>query len=695
MGSSSADGCRRQILWQHSDVKNTHLERFRKFVNHRRGLCLLNYRDLYLYSVQRYPDFWHDVFEFSDLIYTGSYRTVVEASVPMESIPKWFPDVRINLAENLLFGPRKPDLKIAVTSIREGNANVTHTSWAELRLKVGKLVSALRGHGIKKGDRVAVIASNSLDTLSILVATVSIGAILTSTSTDMGTKAILDRLSQTRPALVFMEDFAVYGGKVTDLRPKAIEVVGSLKQLEEFRQLVIVPRFDLVTDLSSIPLSSSFEGFLSKAIDTKLVFETASFDQPCFILYSSGTTGKPKCIVHGAGNILISQKKELLLHFEIDDASAQMIFTTTAWAMYNKSITSLLNGARVVTYDGSPFYPDRKVLLRICEEQKLTHLGISPRYLDELQRHNINPRDVANLSSLRMVNVTGATLLPEQAHWFYEKAFPPHVHLANSAGSTDTACQFAAQNVLLPVYPGELQSAALGMKIEVFEPRDDRDGEGAVQGRPVSADAAGELVISAPFPTMPVMFWGQDGGKRYHGSYFAAFKGVWTQGDFIKIHSDTGGIEFLGRSDGVLNPSGVRFGSAEIYSVLQEFPQIVDSICVGQRRRHDLDESVFLFVLLRPSVRFTAKLVSDIKLAIRKRLSARHVPKYIFECKEIPMTLTNKKMELPVKRIVSGDFNVSTAAIANPGSLKFFEQFFRVEELEARGNGLDGVSARL
>ncbi|KIW95435.1 acetoacetate-CoA ligase [Cladophialophora bantiana CBS 173.52] len=613
----------------------------------------------------------------------------------MEKIPKWFSGVRINIIENLLFGPGKPDSKIAVTSIREGNTNVTHTSWGELRLIVGKLGSALRVHGIKKGDRVAVIASNSLNTLSIFLATVSIGAIFTSTSTDMGSKAILDRLSQIRPTLVFIEDFAVYGGKVTDLRPKAIELVEFLQKVQEFRQLVVMPRFDLVTDLSTIPRSASFEFFLSKGTETKPIFERAAFDQPCLILYSSGTTGQPKCIVHGAGGILLSQKKELFLHFEIGPESAQMIFTTTSWAMYNKSITSLLNGGRIVTYDGSPFYPDRKVLLRICEGQKLTHLGISPRYLDELQRHQINPRDIADLSSLRMVNVTGATLLPEQARWFYEKAFPSNVHLANSAGSTDTACQFAAQNAFLPVYPGELQSAALGMKLEVFEQSNNSDGEGAIQGKPAGADTAGELVITAPFPTMPIMFWGEGGAKRYHASYFATFEGVWTQGDFIKVHADTGGIEFLGRSDGVLNPSGVRFGSAEIYSVLQDFPQIADSICVGQRRRQDSDERVFLFILMRPGASFDAELVSDIKLAIRKRLSARHVPKYVFECKEIPMTLTNKKMELPVKRIISGNFDVSTSAIANPGSLKFFEQFSRIEELEARSNGSRGILARL
>ncbi|OBT92358.1 hypothetical protein VE01_09429 [Pseudogymnoascus verrucosus] len=673
-----------KVLWQHPHPETTYLERFRHYVNRRHNLSLQTYDDIHEYSTSRYADFWDDVFHYSDIIYTGVYNKVVDTSAPMHSIPKWFDGVRLNLAENILYGPGRDPNKLAVTSIREGNTDVRSVTWDELRTLVARYASAFRNAGVNPGDRVAIVASNTLNTMLVFLAVTALGAIFTSTSTDMGTKGILDRLLQVRPRIVLMEDLAVYAGKKTNLKQKAIEVANALKGTPEFEKFIVCPRGADVGDISQISKSQSLVTFLATArpITREKLFFQHAFDTPYLIAYSSGTTGQPKCIVHGAGGVLISQKKELLLHYNIGPSSTQMIFTTTSWAMYNKSITSLLTGAHIITYDGSPFHTAPTVLLEIAAQHKVTHLGISPRYLEELERRGVEPKKQFDLSALEMVNCTGAALLPQQYAWFYGTAFGAHVQLANSAGGTDTACCFAAQVPTLPVYAGELQRPALAMDIGVFEPSSSStNSSGIPSGVPVPRGQPGELVVCKSFPSMPVMFWGDGGAERYHSAYFSQLADVWTQGDYIRIVASTGGVEFLGRSDGVLNPSGVRFGSAEIYSVVQHFPAILDSICVGQRRPRDSDERVFLFVQMRSGAKFTVELEAEIRAAIRKALSARHVPKYIFECPELPMTINGKKVEVPVKAIISEKRVVASATLANAGCLGFFERFARVEEL--------------
>ncbi|KFZ09994.1 hypothetical protein V501_05380 [Pseudogymnoascus sp. VKM F-4519 (FW-2642)] len=669
-----------KVLWQHPHPETTYLERFRHYVNRRHNLSLQTYDDIHEYSTSRYADFWDDVFHYSDIIHTG----VVDTSAPMHSIPKWFDGVRLNLAENILYGPGRDPNKLAVTSIREGNTDVRSVTWDELRTLVARYASAFRNAGVNPGDRVAIVASNTLNTMLVFLSVTALGAIFTSTSTDMGTKGILDRLLQVRPRIVLMEDIAVYAGKKTNLKQKAIEVANALKGTPEFEKFIVCPRGADVGDSSQISKSQSLATFLATArpITREKLFLKHAFDIPYLIAYSSGTTGQPKCIVHGAGGVLISQKKELLLHYNIGPSSTQMIFTTTSWAMYNKSITSLLTGAHIITYDGSPFHTAPTVLLEIAAQHKVTHLGISPRYLEELERRGVEPKKQFDLSALEMVNCTGAALLPQQYAWFYGTAFGAHVQLANSAGGTDTACCFAAQVPTLPVYAGELQRPALAMDIGVFEPSSSStNSSGIPSGVPVPRGQPGELVVCKSFPSMPVMFWGDGGAERYHSAYFSQLADVWTQGDYIRIVASTGGVEFLGRSDGVLNPSGVRFGSAEIYSVVQHFPTILDSICVGQRRPRDSDERVFLFLQMHSGAKFTAELEAEIRAAIRKALSARHVPKYIFECPELPMTINGKKVEVPVKAIISEKRVVASATLANAGCLGFFERFARVEEL--------------
>ncbi|OBT58867.1 hypothetical protein VE04_00920 [Pseudogymnoascus sp. 24MN13] len=581
-----------KVLWQHPHPETTYLERFRHYVNRRHNLSLQTYDDIHEYSTSRYADFWDDVFHYSDIIHTGVYNKVVDTSAPMHSIPKWFDGVRLNLAENILYGPGRDPNKLAVTSIREGNTDVRSVTWDELRTLVARYASAFRNAGVNPGDRVAIVASNTLNTMLVFLAVTALGAIFTSTSTDMGTKGILDRLLQVRPRIVLMEDLAVYAGKKTNLKQKAIEVANALKGTPEFEKFIVCPRGADVGDISQISKSQSLATFLATArpITREKLFLQHAFDIPYLIAYSSGTT--------------------------------------------------------------------------------------------VLERREVEPKKQFDLSALEMVNCTGAALLPQQYAWFYGTAFGAHVQLANSAGGTDTACCFAAQVPTLPVYAGELQRPALAMDISVFEPSSSStNSSGIPSGVPVPRGQPGELVVCKSFPSMPVMFWGDGGSERYHSAYFSQLADVWTQGDYIRIVASTGGVEFLGRSDGVLNPSGVRSGSSEIYSVVQHFPTILDSICVGLRRQRDGGERVFLFVQMRSGAKFTAELEAEIRAAIRKALSARHVAKYIFECPELPMTINGKKVEVPVKAIISEKRVAASATLTNAGCLGFFERFARVEEL--------------
>ena len=570
----------------------------------------------------------------------------------MDSIPRWFRGVTLNFAENVLFqgdgrgnatlSPGKEDGKIACTQVREGafREPIVPVTWGELRRRVGRLAQAMRARGVRKGDRVALVASNSVDTLTVFLAVTSLGGLFSSSSTDMGVKGVLDRLTQIRPKFLFMDDWAVYNGKTVDLRAKMAEIVKGMGGVGEFEGVVVQARFlGREADVSRVPRAERWDEFLEAAQGREeLVFERVEFSDPFLIVYSSGTTGQPKCIVHSVGGVVLNAHKEARLHRCIDETSSQLQYTTTGWIMYMSSVLVLLTGARMVIYDGSPFVPDVKDFVRLFGEQKVTHLGISPRYLQTLQMNGVRPRDVTDLGDLKVVTSTGMVLSEQLFEWFYDEGFPGHVQMDNISGGTDLAGAFGTGHPLLPVYVGGCQCLSLGTPVEVYD-TEVEGGEG-VKGRKVQDGTPGELVATKAFPNMPVMFWGDEGGKRYHDSYFARFDDVWTHGDFIMIHPQTKNVVFLGRADGVLNPSGVRFGSAEIYGIVDaEFgDRIQDSICVGQRRPKDSDESVMLFLLMKPGVKFTQKLVQEVKAAIRTETSPRHVPKYVFETPDIPVS---------------------------------------------------------
>lgn len=613
---------------------------------------LESYDSLHAWSCQQRSSFWHFTFNYFPIVYSGNVPSiVVDEKAKIDTVPRWFKGVKLNFAENILFvgdksgrpriSPGKEDNKIACTEVREGAfiEPIRQVTWKELRERVGRLSQAMRAHGIQKGDRVALVASNCLDTLTVFLAVTTLGGMFSSSSTDMGTKGILERLVQIEPKYVFIEDWAIYNQKQTDMRPKMKEIVEGMRHIQNFKGIVSQARFhDEPADISSVPNCQTWHKFISRAKSTILVFEHVEFGAPMIIVYSSGTTGQPKCIVHSVGGVVLNGHKESTLHRCVNHKSTQLQFTTTGWMMYMSSVQLMLMGARLLMYDGSPFSPDPESFIRLVCQEKVTHLGISPRYLQTLQMKNIEPKQVSDLRHLQIVTSTGMVLSDALFEWFYDSGFPPSVQLCNISGGTDIAGAFGTSNPLLPVYVGGCQCIALAMAVSVFDST--IEGGKGIKGIAVDDGIPGELVCTAAFPSMPVKLWGEIGNERYFASYFEKYNNCWTHGDFIMIHPKTRQLVFLGRADGVLNPSGVRFGSADIYSVIDTHfsDSISDSICVGQRRPQDSDESVMLFLLMNPGKPFTLRLVNEVKAAIRKEYSPRHVPKYVFETPEIPVS---------------------------------------------------------
>ena len=543
----------------------------------------------------------------------------------------------------------------------------------------------MRNHGVKKGDRVAVVAGNSLDTLCVFLGVTSLGGLFSSSSCDMGTQGILERLRQIRPKWLFVDDATVYNGKTTELTTKMIEIVRGMKDISEFMGIISVPRFlEDPRNVERIQKAISLDSFLRAGEEGEIQFERVGFMEGFLIVYSSGTTGNPKCIVHGVGGAVLSAWKEGGLHRNVRPESTMMQFTTTGWIMYLISIQTLLYGTRLVMYDGSPFIPCVDTFIQLAGQQRVTHLGVSPRYLQTLQTNNIVPKSILGISSLEVVTSTGMVLPLSLFTYFYSpQGFPSKTQLANVSGGTDIAGAFADCNPLDPVYEsGGCQCRGLAIDVRVYDPS---TPEGA-PGKEVPLGGEGELVALSAFPNMPIKFWGDD-GKKYHAAYFARFDNVWTHGDFISIHPATDSVLLHGRADGVLNPSGVRFGSAEVYAIVDLYfaTEIEDSVCVGQRRPQDSDERVLLFVKMRPGHHFTADLVARVRLHIAKDLSKRHVPAYVFETPEIPMTINAKKVETPLKAIVCGRKVQPSGTLANPNCLKWYYQFYEIEKCKEVG----------
>ncbi|KAI1415253.1 acetoacetyl-coenzyme A synthetase [Hypoxylon sp. FL1857] len=685
-------------LWEHPNPEKTQMYELMQSLNQKHGGSLKTFQDLYQFSVTRRSDFFAEVFERSNLLYTGSYTSVVDESKPIDAIPRWFEGVHLNWAENLLWSRRsqdptnyhgkvgKEDTKIALTQVREGVTETTHVTWAALRNLAALYASALYNGGVRRGDRVVAVASNSVETLVIFIATGWLGAIFSSCSTDMGVDGILQRAVQINPKYIFMDDAALYNGKRIDLRQKMADVVSGMKGCDQFSGLVSIRRFHDALDISKIPKTQTLDSFIQKgnAVSPPPLAQIA-FHDPFLICYSSGTTGVPKAIVHSIGGAVLNYVKESRLHEDCNSDTVSLQYTTTGWIMYLVCVGQLLLGARCILYDGSPFQPDLQTFIKLVSDQKVTKFGTSPRWFYEIARAGISPREIADLSNLRIVTSTGMVLPEQLFEWFYDKGFPSHVQLSNISGGTDIAGCFGIGNPLAPVYVGGTQGPSLGVKVALY---DSLLPPGP--GKEVPDGTPGELVATESFPNVPIYLWGDKTppgvpGSKFHSSYFARFDHVWAHGDFCVFHPVTKNLTFLGRADGVLNPSGVRFGSAEIYSVIERkfADRVADSICVGQRRPQDNDESVMLFLLMRPGHKFDRKLVNEVKEAIKTERTKRHVPKYVFETPEIPTTVNLKKVELPVKQIVSGQIVKPSGTLLNPKSLDYYYQFAKVEDLVA------------
>ena len=531
-------------------------------------------------------------------------------------------------------------------------------------------------HGIGENDRVAGYLANHTNTLVAMLAATSLGAIWTGVSPDTGVHAVLDRLQQIQPKLLFADNAVMYNGKIHETKDKVVEIVASLPELQTVAIFETIPNHPFPISSAKVPSGKActYSDFLSSAApDSPQHFAQLRPDHPVYILYSSGTTGKPKCIIHGAIGTLIQHKKEHLLHCSITPGSRLFYFTTCTWMMWHWLVSGLASGATLILYDGSPFRPLSSsgsgdlAMPALIDSLQITHFGTSAKYLSILEQKNLLPKERYPMHSLQAIYSTGSPLAPSTFEYVY-RAFGPDINLGSITGGTDIVSLFGAPNPLVPVYAGEIQARGLGMAVESWD----------YTGKDISSTGeAGDLVCTKPFPCQPVGFWGDEDGKRYWGSYFETFEGVWHHGDFIRINPPTGGMVMLGRSDGVLKPAGVRFGSAEIYNLLLKHfsAEVEDALCIGRRREGDTDESVVLFLKMAEGSVFGEELGRAIQDVVRRELSARHVPAVVDECPEIPVTTNGKKVEIAVKQILSG-INVKTSAsVANAECLEWYREW--------------------
>ena len=556
--------------------------------------------------------------------------------------PNFFEGAELNFAENLLYPSCNPDENsYAVIEANEGSRS--YVTWKELRERVRQCSRAMHKLGVKEGDRVAGYVANHSNALVAMLATTAIGAMWTAMSPDTGAYAVLDRIQQIKPIVLFADNAVAYNGKIHEVRGKLKTIVEAIPQLKACIIFETIPDYD--TDTRDIPVSQgraySHAEFVQSVTDEeKLNFAQLQPDHPVYILYSSGTTGKPKCIVHGAIGTLIQHKKEHIIQCDIRPGDRLFYFTTCTWMMWHWLVSGLASGATLVLYDGSPFRPldaegkGELAMPRLIEELGITHFGTSAKYLSILEQKEVLANKLVKLDKLKAIYSTGSPLAPSTFEYVY-RAFGPDLNLGSITGGTDIISLFGAPSQISPVYAGEIQVRGLGMAVEAWD----------FQGNNVTnIGEAGDLVCVKPFPCQPVMFYGPEGDQLYKKSYFETFPGVWHHGDFVRINPMTGGLIMLGRSDGILKPGGVRFGSSEIYNViLEHFAEIEDALCVGRRREKDTDEVVVLFVKMAQGKKFSEELVKRLKQIVRMELSARHVPGIIDECPDIPVTINGKK----------------------------------------------------
>ncbi len=646
-------------LWEPSEERkrNANLTRFINTVNKQYGKKFTGYAELYDWSVNAIPDFWDAMWKFADIRTSKPYTSVVDDPARMPGA-KWFAEAEINFAENLL---RYRDDRPAII-FKSESGEARRINYAELYSHAAKLSRALRAAGVEKGDRVVGFMPNMTETVIAMLAAASLGAVWSSCSPDFGIKGVLDRFGQIRPRVLFTADGYFYNGKAFDCLGRVAEI---LAELPDVRKVIVVPYVDSRPDIARVPKAVHWEDFISKDDGGDINFVQVPADHPLYIMYSSGTTGLPKCMVQSVGGILVHQLKELILHTDLKRDDTIFYFTTCGWMMWNWLVCSLAVGATVLLYDGSPFHPGPGGLWKLAQDEKMTVFGTSARYITALEKEGARPGSDYDLSALRAVLSTGSPLPPEGFDYVYRE-IKKDIQLASISGGTDINGCFALGNPIGPVYRGELQCRGLGMKVQAYDEK----------GRPVFG-RTGELVCEAAAPSMPIYFWDDPDGSRYHKSYFDVYPGVWRHGDFIEI-TETGGVIIYGRSDATLNPGGVRIGTAEIYRQVETISEVQDSLVVGQNWENDV--RVVLFVKMAAGKALTEELKNRIRKVIRENTTPRHVPAKIIQVGDIPYTINMKKVELAVKNIIEGKPVANKDAMANPESLELYRNLKELKD---------------
>ena len=640
-----------KLLWKPSAdrVQATNMYCFMNQINDRFGQNFAEYNQLYQWSVENIPDFWETIWDFTGIIASESYREVIDDLSKMPGA-KWFSGARLNFAENLL---RYRDDQVAIVFKGESQES-TYLTYAELYREVARLASAMKKSGVQVGDRVVGFMPNMPQTIIAMLAASSMGAVWSSCSPDFGIKGVLDRFGQIRPKIIFTANGYSFKGKKIDSLARIADI---LKQLPSIEKVVVVPYTDSEPDISAVPNAVLYPNYVSDDTDIEIEFTQLPFGHPLYIMYSSGTTGLPKCMVQSTGGILIHHLKELMLHTDLKRQDTIFYFTTCGWMMWNWLTSSLAVGATLVLFDGNPFHPHPAALWEMAEKEKITVFGTSAGYIAALQNAGVTPGKTYDLSRLRAVLSTGSPLSIEGFEFIYREV-KSDLQLASISGGTDLNGCFALGNPMAPVYAGELQCRGLAMKVEAYNE----------EGQPVIGQQ-GELVCTRPFPSMPIYFWDDPDGAKYHKAYFDVYPNVWRHGDFIDVN-ERGGVVIYGRSDATLNPGGVRIGTAEIYRLVEQIEEIEDSVVVGQAWKNDV--RVVLFVKMAPDHHLTEELQDQVRKMIRDNASPRHVPRKIISIPAVPYTLNMKKVELAVKKIIEGQPVLNRDALSNPEALEHY-----------------------
>ena len=640
-----------KFLWGPSNTRKEEslLEDFSKFINLKSNF---NFKNFWRWSVDHPEEFWSKFWDYSKIIGDKGKEVIRYNNIFYKT--KFFPDSKLNYAENIL---KKKSSEVAISFLSEKGFE-EEISWDQLYCKVCKFSNYLKSLGLKKGDRVAAYVPNKIESIISFLACAKNGIIWSSCSPDFGTQGVVDRFKQIEPSILITSDHYFYNGKKINILEKIQDI---LKQIPSIKKTLVFA-YNKKEEIS-LKGYINFDEVLNQAeADEK--FERFEFNHPIYILFSSGTTGKPKCITHGAGNVLIEHNKEFMLHCDIRDNEKLFYYTTTGWMMWNWLVGGLATGSSIFLFDGAPAYPKINILLEYCQNKKINLFGVSAKYIDHLKNEKYKSTNL-DLSSIKIITSTGSPLAEESFKYIYEN-IKKDVHLASIAGGTDLVGCLVLGNLYSRVHMGEIQGQSLGIDVDVFTD----------EGTSVKDGEKGELVVKKPFPSMPVKFWGDDDGQKYHKAYFSRFKNIWHHGDFIERTKNNGFI-MRGRSDATLNPGGVRIGTSEIYQQVEHIDFITEGLVIGQDYNDDV--RVILFVTTRNDEELNDEKIKLIKSKIKKNCSPKHVPAIIIKVPEIPRTKSGKIVELAVRQVVNGEKINNKEAIANPEALKFYENLSQLK----------------